>query len=388
MSVLRANESGEPLPAETGARFEKATGQDVGGVRVFDDSRSHAAAAAIGARAFTVGRRIYFGRGEYDPRSEAGQELIAHELVHTAQQRGAAMPSPENLEVSSPNEGHERQAERAARSVVRAGRPGSANDGELVEDPVAAGEALDVSPMRVARVQRVISFTTAVGNFGPNNVVADETTLPDGFILTSPVPTFHWQPDVTIHGDAGDAFADWETAHHQVAKSFWFNVWWGTGTNRTHRRRIIDGGLPMRDATAAGNTWYSDFRAQGFTADGDVMSPILRDTPSTGLIPWDNPMPPRVSTRGWFNYGFGFVATVSARHIPDGTGAGAFRHLNHLHWNFMLDGTFDTTQPVGARVTVSDGVPNRSGMIPGIDTDNPPMHGGPIVNDNFLTTDT
>jgi hypothetical protein len=241
----------------------------------------------------------------------------------------------------------------------------------------------------VARVQRVISFTTAVGNFDTNNVVADEATSPDGFILSSPVPTFHWQPDVTIHGDAGDVFADWETGHHQTAKGFWLNVWWGTGVNRTHRRRVIDGGLPMRDvAQTAANTWYSDFRAQGFAADGEVESPIMRDTPSTGVIPWNNPIAGRVSTRGWFNYGFGFVSTVSARHIPDGAGAGAFRHLNHVHWNFQLDGTFDTTRPVGAQVTVNDGVINRSGMIPGIDVDNPPMHGGDVVNDHFLDTDT
>ncbi len=94
-----------------------------------------------------------------------------------------------------------------------------------------------------------------------------------------------------------------------------------------------------------------------------------------------------MSTRGWFNYGFGFVSTLSARHIPDGAGAGAFRHLNHMHWNFMLDGTFDTTL-AGARTTVRDGAVNHSGMIPGIDTSNRPMHGGDIVNDHFVTTDT
>ena len=144
----------------------------------------------------------------------------------------------------------------------------------------------------------------------------------------------------------------------------------------------------MRDATAAGNTWYSDWRAQGFTANGQTRSPVMRDTPSTGNIPWANPIAGRVGTRGWFNYGFGFVSTLSARHIPDGAGAAAFRHLNHVHWNFGVDGTFDTAAAIGGRVTLNGGGINRSPMIPGVDVAFIPMHGGPIINDNFKDTDT
>ena len=242
------------------------------------------------------------------------------------------------------------------------------------------------SPVRVAHLQRVISFTTAEGAFTTNNIVANEDAA--GFTLTSPVPTFQWVPDVTIHGDATDNFADWETAHHQVGKGFWLNVWWGTAADRTHRRRTITGGLPMRDATAAGNTWYSDWRAQAFAADGDVRSPVMRDTPSTGTIPWNNPVAARGGTRGWFNYGFGFVSTLSARHVPDGAGAVAFRHLDHVHWNFSVDGTFDNTLPVPGRVTLHGGAINRSGAIPGVDAANRPMHGGAIINDNFADADT
>ena len=34
--------------------------------------------------------------------------------------------------------------------------------------------------------------------------------------------------------------------------------------------------------------------------------------------------------------GSGLYQPSARRHIPGGTGAGAFRHLNHVHWNFML----------------------------------------------------
>ncbi len=114
----------------------------------------------------------------------------------------------------------------------------------------------------------------------------------------------------------------------------------------------------------------------------------MADTPSTGRIPWANPVAGRGGTRGWYNYGFGFVSTLSGRHIPDGTGAAAFRHLSHVHWNFMVNGTFDTTEPVSSRVTLIGGVIKMSGVIPGIDVKNPPMHGGAVINSNFADADT
>lgn len=374
---------GQPLDAASRAYFEPRFGHDFSQVRVHAGAKAAESARAVNALAYTVGRHVVFGHGRFAPYSAAGQRLLAHELAHTVQQRRAIMPSLERLGVSAPDDHHERQAENLAQSVVQTSGPESANDGEADEAPKAA---LAASPVRVAHLQRVVSFTTAQGAFTTNDIVANEDAA--GFVLTSPVPTFQWVPDVTIHGDATDNFTDWETAHHQVGKGFWFNVWWGTGADRTHRKRTITGGLPMRDATAAGNTWYSDWRAQGFAADGDVQSPVMRDTPSTGTIPWDNPIAGRGGTRGWFNYGFGFVSTLSARHVPDGTGAAAFRHLDHVHWNFSVNGTFDNTLPVPGRVTLDGGTINRSGVIPGVDTANQPMHGGAIINDNFSDADT
>lgn len=385
-AAIRSARAGDRLPAEVRDQFESATGHDVGGVRIMNDGQAHEAAASVGARAFTVGQRIFFGRGTYSPGSGAGRELIFHELFHTVQQRGATVPGAGPLPVSSPHDHGERQAEAAAAAVARFRGETAANDGEPGDRPLAAREIAPTGAADVAVIQRAITFETATGTFDNHNVAAHEDAA--GFLLESATPAFGWTPDVTIHGDAGDAFADWQTAHHQVGKGHWFNVWWGTGANRSHRKREIAGGLPMRDATAAGNTWYSDIRAQGFAADGQTRSPIMRDTPRSGTIPWDNPIPGRAGTRGWFNYGVGFVTTLSARHIPDGTGAAAFRHLNHVHWNFDADGTFDTTAAIGGRVTLNGGVINTSAMIPGIDVTNPPMHGGPIMNDSFVDTDT
>src|SRR5262249_2600511 len=43
-----------------------------------------------GALAFTVGRDIVFGRGQYSPGTFEGRRLIAHELAHVVQQSGGA----------------------------------------------------------------------------------------------------------------------------------------------------------------------------------------------------------------------------------------------------------------------------------------------------------
>lgn len=79
---------GRALPAETRAFFEPRFGADLSGVRVHTGTQAEEAADAIGAKAFTLGRDIAFGKGQYSPRSVEGQRLLAHELTHTIQQTG------------------------------------------------------------------------------------------------------------------------------------------------------------------------------------------------------------------------------------------------------------------------------------------------------------
>jgi hypothetical protein len=61
---------------------------DFGGVRIHADARSAESARAMNALAYTVGRDVVFGAGQYEPQSESGRRLIAHELTHVLQQRG------------------------------------------------------------------------------------------------------------------------------------------------------------------------------------------------------------------------------------------------------------------------------------------------------------
>jgi Domain of unknown function (DUF4157) len=73
------------LSADMGARF----GRDFSHVRVHQGGLAEQSARDVNARAYTVGRDVVFGAGEFAPGSQAGQRLIAHELAHVAQQGGA-----------------------------------------------------------------------------------------------------------------------------------------------------------------------------------------------------------------------------------------------------------------------------------------------------------
>jgi Domain of unknown function (DUF4157) len=81
---------GEPFPRSMRSFMEPRFGQDFSQVRVHRDARASALSEGLGARAFTVGRDMFFGQGEFEPQTESGRRLIAHELAHVVQQRASA----------------------------------------------------------------------------------------------------------------------------------------------------------------------------------------------------------------------------------------------------------------------------------------------------------
>lgn len=80
---------GTPLPASEQRFFEGRLGHDLSAVRVHEAAPG---AAAIGARAFTLGHRIAFAPGEWRPGTREGRKLLAHELVHVLQQGAGGAP--------------------------------------------------------------------------------------------------------------------------------------------------------------------------------------------------------------------------------------------------------------------------------------------------------
>jgi hypothetical protein len=81
---------GEPLDAATRAFFEPRFGHEFSNVRVHADTKAAESARAVGAIAYTVGRNVVFGAGQYVPHSDRGRKLLTHELAHIVQQLGSS----------------------------------------------------------------------------------------------------------------------------------------------------------------------------------------------------------------------------------------------------------------------------------------------------------
>jgi hypothetical protein len=84
--LARQKGGGEQLPGEVRRFMEPRFGQDFSQVRVHVNPAADQLNRSLNARAFTTGPHIFFKRGQYNPASTMGRELIAHELTHVAQQ--------------------------------------------------------------------------------------------------------------------------------------------------------------------------------------------------------------------------------------------------------------------------------------------------------------
>jgi hypothetical protein len=102
----------QPIDAMTRAAMEPRFGREFGGVRVHVGPKAAESAAAINSVAYTLGRDVVFGAGQYAPETPAGAKLIAHELTHVAQQDGTGVP--ERLTVGHAGDVYECEADRMA----------------------------------------------------------------------------------------------------------------------------------------------------------------------------------------------------------------------------------------------------------------------------------
>jgi LAS superfamily LD-carboxypeptidase LdcB len=82
---------GQHLSAPTRAFFESRFGHDFSQVRVHTDSKAVEAARSLNAKAFTIGRDVVFGTGQYSPDTLGGRQLLAHELTHVIQQQAGPL---------------------------------------------------------------------------------------------------------------------------------------------------------------------------------------------------------------------------------------------------------------------------------------------------------
>lgn len=128
--------AGEPLDEGTRREMQRRLGHDFRRVRVHRDDQAAASAQTVQARAYTVGRHVVFGAGEYAPTSSGGRALLAHELAHVVQQEGA----PEtrgSIPVEPADTPRERAAERVEKQLNGAAGGGPARTAVQRQGPPA-----------------------------------------------------------------------------------------------------------------------------------------------------------------------------------------------------------------------------------------------------------
>jgi hypothetical protein len=72
--------------------MEPRFGHDFSRVKIHSDARAAESARAVNALAFTVEDNIVFGAGKFQPATEHGKKLLAHELAHTIQRHANGLP--------------------------------------------------------------------------------------------------------------------------------------------------------------------------------------------------------------------------------------------------------------------------------------------------------
>ncbi|MDF0682147.1 MAG: DUF4157 domain-containing protein [Candidatus Nitrosocosmicus sp.] len=115
------NTPGKNLDNNTRHYMEPRLGYNFKDVKIHNDSGASKSADSINAKAYTVGNDVVFGKGQYNPSTDAGKNLIAHELTHVIQQnsnpssRGIQMKS--NLATANKSAGLEGEANKKADKI-------------------------------------------------------------------------------------------------------------------------------------------------------------------------------------------------------------------------------------------------------------------------------
>lgn len=280
--------AGTPLGAEVRSFMEPRFGRDFSGVRVHTDAAAATSAAAVHARAYTVGSNIAFATGAYSPGTAAGRRLLAHELVHTVQQGGGVARSAD-LKVGAANDPAEHEADRIAEQVMR-----------TPTDPSPAQHA--VRPQAFA-VRRTTTGPVVRRDLVGRHPVRGGEFATDLEEISSPGKWSGMQGTIkfTPAADAPDSarIRLLQTARNLVFDTKEPYVWTGGQANRmrmlTTKAGDVKGGyfvdhLAKRPRTApedpAVSPYYGDYVSSSSSKDGSKNGPIvrkasLRDTPGS-----------------------------------------------------------------------------------------------------------
>jgi len=150
---------GQPLDTPTRTIMEPRFGHDFSRVRVHASSKATESARAVNSLAYTVGQDVVFGEGQYAPGTNAGQKLLAHELVHVVQQSDNGIKN--GIVLGDFDSVYEREAESVSAHL----------DDMPVED-WASGKAPKLTPTHSNVVQRIGPAAAAAGGAAVGAAIA------------------------------------------------------------------------------------------------------------------------------------------------------------------------------------------------------------------------
>ncbi len=119
-AIQRKRGGGASLPENVRREAKRILGQDFKDVRIHTDSEAHHLSRSISARAFTIGKDIFFKQGVFSPGSQAGRETLIHELTHVVQQSRGGKASSGNLKLGAPDTAHEKEADQIGKKHASA----------------------------------------------------------------------------------------------------------------------------------------------------------------------------------------------------------------------------------------------------------------------------
>jgi len=182
---------GSPLPHKIRTEMGNKMKADFSNVNIHTDSNSHQVNQQLGAKAFTYGSDIYFNKDEYNPNSQTGKRLLAHELTHVVQQM-SMHPTVQRF----PGEAN------CPEPIVEDQHPGSCPEITRNDNELSNYQSLGVTVERVSQNCWVImNLPSGVAFYGPQDKIQPITDL---LRISSPMSTMTitGYSDCITHGGA------------------------------------------------------------------------------------------------------------------------------------------------------------------------------------------
>jgi hypothetical protein len=319
---------GQSLPESVRAFFEPRFGADFSQVRVHTDPNAAASAQGVNALAYTVGRDVVFGAGQYAPGTDHGNRLLAHELTHVVQQGDQAM------------------------------------------------------------VQRAVRFSPntslAIDHWskGASAVAGDELQVIYG--------DFEANADIHVEADTAAELANWEVGFLQNDRVTWSRTYWtrpnADGLGRFLEQKLKVPTTPLRDHSNDAIVWaapgeFVDVAAHaGGTSSTDISlnSSDAPTTPST-LHGSDVGGSGADGRNNIFQLreGDNFISFVSAHN----TDTDEWRHLELIYWSAQVSVDCTPDAATGVRITKDDRSLGKSRRFRWTSAADQPAIGATLAND-------